>query len=327
MAVTIDSEVGTVSYTILSFCGGGIRGLASATLLQRLWPDPGPPPTADLLAGTSTGTSIISWLLAGQSPAQICDNYLTSGVNFFTDPSTNPLAPAYDIDDVIAAQIALHKGDPKLSTFGQSMVMTSFNVGQYEPPPGKSQPWKPLLLHNVPGAPDPADIGIAEAVASSSAMPGMMGSVGGNIDGAFASHDPTLAAIALAMSSGIAIEDIYAICFGTGFMANWIASDTSNWGAQQWQNGDGNGNSQTPPLLINGTVAPVLNATLNGTSTSYTQTLSALMLGDRYSYLNPCLDRYIPENDANQADLQYLQDQCGLVDISAAQQLIANHWS
>ena len=128
-AVTIDSEEGTVSYTILSFCGGGIRGLASATLLQRLWPDPAQPPTADLLAGTSTGTSIISWLLAGQGPAQTCQNYLTGGVKFFTNPSTNPLTPAYDIKEVIAAQLLLHRGDPKLSTLRQGVLMTSFNVG------------------------------------------------------------------------------------------------------------------------------------------------------------------------------------------------------
>ena len=155
----------------------------------------------------------------------------------------------------------------------------------------------------------------------------MMGSVEGNIDGAFASHDPTLAAVALALSAGVALEDIYVIDFGTGFMANWVASDTATWGAHQWQNGDGNPNSQTPALLINGTVSPVLNATLNGTSTSLTPELAKLILGDRYVYLNPILERYIPENDVDPADLQYLQEQAGRVDISAARRLIEDHWS
>lgn len=308
-----------MSYTIPAFCGGGIRGLLSATLLQRLFPINAP--TADLLAGTSTGSGIISWLLAGQSPAQICQNYLTQEAHFFSHPCTDPQFPAYNVKEVLAAQCRLHDGDPKLSTFKQSVLFTSFNVGR-----SKTEPWTPLLLHNLANAPEPSNIGIAEAVASSSAMPGMLGSVNGNIDGAFVNHDPTLAAVALALSAGVPFDDIYVICFGTGYMPNWIASDTSTWGAQPWLNGDENSKSQTPPLLVNGTVSPVLNATLSGTSTNLMPQLAGMMLGTRYVYLNAPLDWYIPENDVKPTDLQYLQDQAAGVDISAAQQLVANYW-
>ena len=131
-------------------------------------------------------------------------------------------------------------------------------------------------------------------------MPGMMGSYNGNIDGAFVHHDPTIAAIAAALSSNpsLTLNDINVICIGTGFMANWIASDTNSWGAQQWQNGDGNPNNNTPALLLDGTVSPVLNACLNGTSTSLIPQLAGMMLPQgQYAYLNRILAYYIPEND------------------------------
>jgi hypothetical protein len=173
-----------------------------------------------------------------------------------------------------------------------------------------------FLYSNLPNSPN-AGTTIAEAVTSSSAMPGMMASYQGNIDGAFVHHDPTIAAIAMALSSNpsLTLNDINVICIGTGFMANWIASDTSQWGAQQWQNGDGNPNNNTPALLLNGTVSPVLNACLNGTSTSLIPQLAGMMLPpDQYAYLNPTLAYYIPENDIIPADLTYLQTQAANCD-------------
>ena len=62
-------------FTILSFVGGGIRGLMSATILQRLANVRGGVVISNtsLLAGCSTGSIITSELLAHKTPGDLID--------------------------------------------------------------------------------------------------------------------------------------------------------------------------------------------------------------------------------------------------------------
>jgi hypothetical protein len=50
------------------------------------------------------------------------------------------------------------------------------------------------------------------------------------------------------------------------------------------------------------------------------------MMPGRFVYLNAAFDRIIPENDVNQADLDYMVETAMGVDISAAQQMISENW-
>jgi hypothetical protein len=307
-------------FRILAFCGGGIRGIASAEMLNRLARRaPAVVAKADMLAGTSVGSAIVSTLLAGRSPSELYQSLASGAPEFFKHPRTNPDQPAFDIEKLVETQRLLHPLNPPLSRFRTRVLFTSFNVG------GAGKPWQPLLFSNMPSSAN-AHTGIVDAAVSSQAMPGMLGSHNGNIDGAFVNHDPTLAAVALAVNGGVRLEDIVVICFGTGFMANWIASDTSMWGARQWQNGDGNPSSRTS-TLINGTISPVLAAALDGPSVNLTPQLAGMLLGQRYAYLNPTLDRLIPEDDTNPRDLAYLKAQAAQVNISAAVRLVRKYWS
>jgi len=64
------------SYRILSFCGGGIRGLLSSGLLHRLAEScPRLVPDTDQLAGTSTGADIIRSILAHLPTSAIYNGY------------------------------------------------------------------------------------------------------------------------------------------------------------------------------------------------------------------------------------------------------------
>lgn len=298
-----------MAYTIVSFCGGGIRGLLSSTLLRKLTEiNPGIVTNTKLLAGTSTGSGIVGSLVRYKkyhSPLDcvqdIIKGFHLQAEKFFPKLCADPNAPAYGNAQFIGLQKHLH-GENTLSSLSQHVLFTAFNVGAHD------KPWQPLLLTNVPKAPVPtADTRIADAVVASGSMPGMLPSYQGNVDGAFVHHDPTLAAIALAVNSGIALEEISVICFGTGFMANWIGSDTSLWGAHQWLKGDGSKDNRLPDLLINETGAcPILNISLNGTSTNLIPMLSSMLLPGRYVYLNPVLDRLVPENAHSQDELDYL---------------------
>ncbi|AZU46882.1 hypothetical protein C3B79_1092 [Aeromonas hydrophila] len=77
-----------MAYRILSLDGGGLRGLITAKILERLneeesiagWLD-----SVDLVAGTSTGGIIALGLSAGKSPNDLANLYMEKGRRIFDD--------------------------------------------------------------------------------------------------------------------------------------------------------------------------------------------------------------------------------------------------
>src|SRR4051812_21987772 len=74
------------TYRIVSFDGGGIRGLLTTTVLERLDAAlPGWFGRADLLAGNSTGGIIALGLASGLSAASLSQLYYDKGQVIFND--------------------------------------------------------------------------------------------------------------------------------------------------------------------------------------------------------------------------------------------------
>ncbi len=307
-----------MTYKILSMVGGGIRGLLTARLLQRLYAlGHDLLGSADLLAGTSTGSDIISFSLSGMQAPQIYETYAYEARLFFLNPGTDPSKPAYDVSKLAAQQDKRHGANATLNWF-RPVLMTSFDVKR----------WQPVIFTNLPGSPT-AEALLTDAVVGSSAMPGMFGSWKGLIDGAFVNHDPSLEAIGAVRqyrNPPVAVDDISIICIGTGLMKNWIEEDTSNWGAAQFQLNQGvpdKGINYLPQLFINGQPSPTGNASLNGTSTNMIPDLTRRILGpNRYAYLNATFDRYIPENTTDPKTLEYMVKCADNVDLTHALQII-----
>jgi len=72
---------------VISFDGGGVRGLISARVLDRLakqypqfWR------SADILAGTSTGAIMAAGLASGLSATDLADFYQSKSSTIFKDP-------------------------------------------------------------------------------------------------------------------------------------------------------------------------------------------------------------------------------------------------
>jgi patatin-like phospholipase/acyl hydrolase len=311
-------------FKILSFCGGGMRGLASLVMLNQLHKlNPGIVKNADMLAGTSTGSGIAASLAHGMSPEELILAYETVGREFFVDPGTDPNAPAYDMTKDYA-NVSRVFGTKTLADFSQNLLFTAFDVGNSV----TQQPWGPVLFNNFTGSPT-ANTPIADAVAASGAMPGMLGShtfgnYNGLVDGAFVHHDPTLAAVALAVNSGIDPNDIVVICFGTGYMPNWLDASSANWGAAQWQ-GTASAGNQVPALLINGVTSPILNLCLNGTSTNTFPMIAGYLLPGRFAYQNPTIP-FTPENTTNPVKLFELVEAAKKVDTTVAAGLVSTYW-
>jgi len=304
--------------------------LLSARILARLArKHPNILQTTSLYAGTSTGSGIIGQLIAGRSPDEICNYFLTQERKFYANPtSTQANEPRYRVEDVAIGTAAI-VGERKLKEIPQKVLFTAFFVGGKEPN-NEIAPWAPRLYTNLPRSGTP-EVRAADAITSSSAMPGMMGSWQRCVDGAFVNHDPSIAAIALAIENGIALEDIAVINIGTGLMPDWITDDTKYWGAGQWFGGGPNGNAgnQTPPFFLNWQApTPALDIALSGTSANLTPLLVEKLLGkERYANLNPKLDWYVPEDATSDKDLGELEGKAMACDLSHADAILDRMWS
>ncbi|MGJ7614021.1 patatin-like phospholipase family protein [Variovorax sp. GB4R4] len=331
-------------YTILSFVGGGIRGLMSATILERLDAvHNGVLNRTQMLAGCSTGAIITSELLAGKSPKDLVDLFTGGELGFYDAMNPDPRTPAYSIDKVLASQedayLKLGRKVPTVAELGRDVLLVSFNVGKVTTDIDNKMmptPWGPMMFTNMLGTERDkldglfgnSDTTIAKAATSSGAMPGQLGSMDGNVDGAFFNHDPTVAAICLAVRNGHPLENIVAITIGTGLMPYWLQSDTHDWGAKQWMQGNGNPFDNVTPFLMNQSVSsPVLDLSLNGTSSEVMPNLAKMLLGDRYVNINPRLPCFIPENSTNAQAIALLQRHGKEVNIDDAVALIGTYWN
>jgi len=85
---------------ILSFDGGGIRGVISVVFLNTLEKDTGIAisQNADMLAGTSTGSIIAAALTVGMTPQNILDFYTSMSSEIFI-----PKAPSMKLVDLFEA--------------------------------------------------------------------------------------------------------------------------------------------------------------------------------------------------------------------------------
>ncbi|MGH8474535.1 MAG: patatin-like phospholipase family protein [Methylococcales bacterium] len=162
-------------FTILSFVGGGIRGLMSVTILKKLQTHfPHLVRHTDLIAGCSTGSIITSELVAGKTSQDLIDFFTSpkGEIGFYNNMNTNADLPAYSIQDVFDSQFLLHR-DKKVSDLKRKVLFVSFNVGGLTTSKEGIQtptPWEPLMYTNM--IPDHGDVLIAKAATSSGAMPG-----------------------------------------------------------------------------------------------------------------------------------------------------------
>lgn len=369
------------TYNILSFCGGGERGLMSVIMLKRLQGNnPGLLQNTKMLTGCSTGAVIASFLAlykkyqpfdSEQDVEKALDALIklykfdmplmfTNSKRSEKDPAAQPEVQQPNMEvfliklkDMICPHLSesdflsLEMFDIK-SSF--DLMFPAFNIQKTsQVQPGNSyggvynESWGMDLFNNYYNS-STGSVPIIEAVAASSAMPGMSATVkvhtsgerkdvlGYYVDGAFVNHDPTMAAVSLAVSQGYKLEDISVICFGTGFMRNYIDDpEATQWGTRQWLNTNGDhkyGASKIPPLFVNDTQeSPVLNMCLNGTSTNEIPTQSSLLLGQRYAYLNPDLGSInLPEDSHKDWQINQMIQFAGDVNLKSASSVVKHYW-
>lgn len=231
-------------YHILSMDGGGIRGLLTGILLDRLeQAHPGFLDQVDLFAGTSTGGILALGLAAGFSPAQARELYEKKAAFVFADSIWDDLL---DLGSAIGAQysntnlkqaLTEQFGDRTLGDLPKRVLISSFDLDNQAIGPGAIRTWKPKFFHNYPGPDSDADQRIVDVALRTSAAPVSFPVYQGYIDGGVIANNPSMCALAQALdrdTAGHRLEDVALLSVSTGRNPKYLEAGNADWGWTQW---------------------------------------------------------------------------------------------
>jgi len=236
---------------VLSFDGGGIRGVLSARLMQRIEEArPGFLASVDFFAGTSIGSINAALFAYGVGPATVIEFFKTRAKAAFGDrdlldklSGLDELVRAnYGIEEIQAALIEL-LGDTTLGDLTKKLMIPAFDLDNQDQESKKGATrvykerfWKPKYMHNFPqaeGNPD-EQILVRDACLRSSAAPTYFPSYQGYIDGGMMDNNPSMSALAKAAKISGEIREHRLLSVGTGFNPHYIPGDSNDWGYKQW---------------------------------------------------------------------------------------------
>jgi len=233
-------------YRILSFDGGGVRGLLSIVLIEQLdalapgWRD-----KVDLYAGNSTGGIIALGLAKGLDPAELRTLYYDRSPEIFADTLLDDLR---DLGNAIGAEynnknlrreLEAVFGPTRLQDLRRRVLIASFDLDNEDSDPAKRE-WKPKFFHNFPGTDTDGARRLVDIALYTSAAPTYFPSVDGFIDGGVVANNPSMAALAQTQDSRAEIpnrpslSEIRLLSIGTGKVLSRIEGKRRNWGFTQW---------------------------------------------------------------------------------------------
>lgn len=284
-------------FRILSLDGGGIRGVLTASILERLEADcPGFLAGIDLFAGTSTGGILALGLAAGMTPKQIRLLYERSGEKVFANnpwwerlgfERIDQFARADYDNSALMEALARQFKSKKLGDLKKKVIVVSFDLDNEGGATGLRQ-WKPKIFNNFEGDNDCKEK-ILDVAMRTSAAPTFFPIYQGYTDGGVIANNPAMCALAQAVSTGKsgggkAIEEVRLLSVGTGVNLNFVEvkeKDRGNWGLVQWA-----------PSLI--------NLMLEGGGDLVNYQCKQILGEERYRRVNPVVHKPINLDDIKQ---------------------------
>jgi len=231
-------------YRILSIDGGGIRGLITTILLQRIAAEPGMSnflDNTDLLAGTSTGGLLALGLAKGLPLDRIRETYEKQGPKIFDDSWMDNIRDLGKIRGAdysikpLKAELQNLFGQTNLGQLRKKVLITAFDLDNGD---DKARSWKPKLFHNFAGpGNDRSELAVNVGLYTSAA-PTYFPSVDGYIDGGVYANNPAMCALAQSQdkrySPTPALDDVVIFSMGTGKSLEYISGPSHDWGYGQW---------------------------------------------------------------------------------------------
>jgi patatin-like phospholipase/acyl hydrolase len=306
-------------YRIVSIDGGGIRGIVTAVLMQRLAAMPGLGgflDTVDLIAGTSTGGLLALGIARGLALEEIHDLYVSDGPEIFDDSWLDDLLDLGKLrgaDYNIAPMRRVFKRvlgkDTTIGQLQKRVLITAFDMDNEDPNELK-RTWKPKLFHNFPGAGNDRRELAYKVGMYTAAAPTYFPSVDGYIDGGVFANNPAMCALSQTQDTRYrptpAIDDVVLLSLGTGTSLFYIRGKTLDWGYAQW-------------------IKPLISLMLDGIS-GIADYHCNQMLRDRYHRLAPVFppDVSIPMDDVKK--IPYMIQFAEGLDLRPTVRWMERHW-
>ncbi|HET8700277.1 MAG TPA: patatin-like phospholipase family protein [Nitrococcus sp.] len=232
-------------YRILALDGGGVRGVVTAVILERLLACfPRLIDAADLLAGTSSGGILVLGLAEGLSPTQLRQLYESRGQAIFQESRRTfgaevgeAQAAGYD-NEALCRELKHSLGEAvRLADLKKQVLVPAFDLDNEAVNPVERS-WMPKLFHNGSGSRD-GDQPIYRVALYTSAAPTYFPSVDGFVDGGVYASNPAMTALTHALGAGSrppapALQDLCMLSLGTGNAATYIPGRRHDWGCARW---------------------------------------------------------------------------------------------
>jgi patatin-like phospholipase/acyl hydrolase len=294
-----------MAYRILTLDGGGVRGVYTAVLLERISAEvPSLIGKTHLLAGTSTGGIIALGLASGFAVARLVSLYRDNAARIFDSSWLHELADLHGLsgaeyDNTNLVEILKGQfGPTRLRQLSKKVLVPSFQLDNQDPQAGRRM-WKPKFFHNFPGPDSDGDELVVDVALRTSAAPVYFPTYQVYIDGGVVANDPSMAALAQALDKDTGaqkLEDLVLFSVGTGTNPTYIAGHDLDWGIAQWAN-------------------PLVSLMIDGVMGVAEYQCRRLLAG-RYFRLEPRLPKPIAMDDASA--VASLIDYANAVDIAAA---------
>ena len=266
-------------FRILALDGGGIRGVISAQILERVQEKIGQPLNEyfDLIAGTSTGSILAASLVLGKNPQELIKIYKDQGeqifqTNFFRKNIGYWLKQPKYSNEGLKTVLKYHFGEITLENLREeskklypssnpkaTLLILAYNTTQRatnfflsplvdeKPWYQKAKLWEVCLSSSAaPTFFPPYQFDLFQETSTESAGEYTF------VDGGVAANNPSLAALVHALGiekidgQRLNIEDISLLSIGTGRTTKPLEFETVNsWGALDWA-------SQIPEVFMGG---------------------------------------------------------------------------
>jgi patatin-like phospholipase/acyl hydrolase len=242
------------TYRILSLDGGGIRGVLTARVIERLVErKPDLLDKLDMVAGTSTGAILACGLASGRTPREIIQLYEEKGPSIFR---TMPWKRIPVLGFLFSSKYGSSRrkkaleetfGSAKLEDLTKHVIISTFLLDDsFDPKPHLSKPgekskprWKAKFFHNL----RPVDgtyyggESVVDVVMRSSAAPLFFPIYQHYVDGGVVANNPSVCAFAQVLDAKTPIalgKRIQILSLGTGSNAESESSERGKFGLWRW---------------------------------------------------------------------------------------------
>src|SRR5215204_2902457 len=226
-----------MTYHIMSFDGGGVRGTLSTVIANRITQlYPTLLSQTDVYAGTSTGGIIALALAAGVTLPEILQLYVKYSREVFSGILPLGMVKAKYDNDGLHKVLKQYFGDMTLGDLKAKVVIPAFDLDDKKTPSS----WGTKVFNNFCADEPDKKLSVVDVCLATSAAPTYFPSYQGYIDGGLVANNPTLCAVAQMFDptnhnmpiSGL--RDLRVLSLSTGCFPKYIEGDSLAWGLLQW---------------------------------------------------------------------------------------------